>query len=103
VNIKMRNNKLLVKQIKEDLTESEGIIYNSPNQHKSFRGEVVAVDLCSTFKTSDIVYFSEFAGEQISFNAEDYIIIDSENVFAVEDTEETESSAGGCAYECQNN
>jgi chaperonin GroES len=94
--VKMVNNKLLVRQIKEDLKETDGVIYTSDQQHKSFKGEIISVDSSSTFKNGDMVYFSEFAGEKVSFEAEDYLIIDAENVFAVEEDDCTCGESQSC-------
>ena len=79
----MRNGKLLLRQIKQEDVSKDGVIYTDSQKHKSFKGEIMATDEDSGYEISDVVIFSEFAGEEVHIDDKAYLIVDSENIWGV--------------------
>ena len=82
--LKMKNDKLLLAIIKQKDVSKDGVIYTESQRHRSFKGEVIATSDDCGYEVGDIVVFSEFAGEEVSVDGKKCLIIDSENVWAVE-------------------
>ena len=85
MKIRMKNDKLLLELIKQEDVSKDGVIYTESQRHKSFKGKIIATDDDSGYELGDVVIFSEYAGENVHVDGKDCLIIDSENIWGVED------------------
>ncbi len=93
-NIKPIGNRVLIELIKISNTTESGFILSSEDKVEQQKGKVVSLgagygdekEIISNIKIGDIVYFSQYGGEEIKNEQGEVIrkIIDIGNVFAVE-------------------
>ena len=87
--------RVLVKPLAAEETSAGGIILPERAQEKPREGEVIAVGpgkLLDTgerkamgVKTGDVVVYSEYGGTEISWEGDDYLLIDEGSILAVKE------------------
>jgi chaperonin GroES len=84
MNFQPLGNRVLVKRVEEATTTMSGIIIPDNAKEKPSRGEVVAVSKeVEVLATKDQVLFSKYAGNEVSFEGEKYIVLDVEDIFGI--------------------
>ncbi len=88
VNIKPLADRVLVQPAPAEEKTSGGIIIPDTAKEKPQKGTVVAVgagtkDNPITVKTGDNVLYGKYAGTEISFDGEDYLIMRESDIYAV--------------------
>jgi co-chaperonin GroES (HSP10) len=79
-------NNILVKEIKEDVKSSGGIILGDGSDIKFHRGVIKAVgENISKVKEGDVVYFDRHRIYPINYNGDEYLVMNYENVVLIED------------------
>jgi len=84
-NVKPLDDKILVKIIKENSTNSSGIILPEDSQEeKPTLGEVLAVGDSEMIKVKvgDKILFTKFSGTEIKINDEDHLVLSATDVLA---------------------
>jgi len=77
--IKPIGERVLVQQIKED---SSIVVPDAIDEGKLPQGEVIAVGDIDDVKPGDIVYFSDFAGQEIEYEDTNYLILKLSEILA---------------------
>ncbi len=80
--------RVVLKQLEAEEKTKSGIILSSGSQEKPQAAEVVAVgpgteDVKMELQVGDKVYYTKYAGVEVKFEGEDYIIIKQSEVLAV--------------------
>jgi chaperonin GroES len=84
MNFQPLGNRVLVKRVEEATTTMSGIIIPDNAKEKPSRAAVVAVSKeVEVLKNGDEVLFGKFAGNEVSFNGEKYIVLDIEDIFGI--------------------
>ncbi len=88
VNIKPLADRVLVQPAAAEEKTSGGIIIPDTAKEKPQRGNVVAVgagtkDNPITVKVGDNVLYGKYAGTELSFEGEDYLIMRESDIYAV--------------------
>lgn len=93
VNIRPLHDRILVRRMKEDEKTAGGIIIPDTAKEKPQKGEVVATgngrvnEDGKTFplevKKGDKVLFSKYAGTDLKFGSEDYLMITENDVLGI--------------------
>ena len=93
MKVRPLGNKVLIKRDEVPETTEGGIIIPDTASEKPLEGEVVAVGAGRTLengktvkpsvKKGDIVFFSPYAGTDISLEGDDYLIVDENEVIAI--------------------
>lgn len=82
------NDRVLVKPAKADEKTAGGIIIPDTAKEKPQKGTVVAVgpgkdDQAMTVKQNDTVLYGKYAGQEVSHNGEDYIIMREDDILLI--------------------
>jgi chaperonin GroES len=82
------NDRVVVKPAPADEKTTGGIIIPDTAKEKPQRGEVVAVgpgksDQKMTVKKGDIVLYGKYAGQEISYKGEDYLIMREDDILVI--------------------
>ncbi len=84
MNFQPLGKRVLVKRVEESNTTSSGIIIPDNAQEKPSKGEVVAVSSeVSELACGNVVIFGKFSGNEISIDAEKYLVINVEDIFGI--------------------
>ena len=84
MNFTPLGNRVLVKRVEETNTTSSGIIIPDNAKEKPSRGSVVAVSAeVTVLKNNDEVLFGKYAGNEVSFAGEKYIVLEVEDIFGI--------------------
>ena len=87
MKIKPMDDRVLVSYVEEETKTASGIIIPDTAKEKPTMGEVVAVgtdeELKELLKVGDKVLFGKYGGEEISFDGNDYKIIQRSDILAV--------------------
>ncbi|WP_457744161.1 co-chaperone GroES [Sulfurimonas sp.] len=84
MNFKPLGKRVLVKRVEENNTTSSGIIIPDNAKEKPSRGEVVAVSSEVTeLKNGDEVLFGKYSGNEVSLDAQTYIVLETDDVFGI--------------------
>ncbi len=80
--------RVVLKQLEAEEKTKSGIILSSGSQEKPLEAEVIAVgpgtdDVKMELEKGDKVFYSKYAGTEIKFEGEEYIIIKQSDVLAV--------------------
>lgn len=76
---------ILVKEIKEDLKSSGGIILGSGQDIKFHRGVIEAVgENIDKVKPGDVIHFDRHRIYPINYKGEEYLVMNYENIVIVE-------------------
>lgn len=77
---------ILVKEIKEDVKSSSGIILGNGSDVKFHRGVIEAVgENIDKVKPGDVVHFDRHRIYPINYNGQEYLVMNYENIVIVED------------------
>jgi len=84
MNFQPLGKRVLVKRLEEANTTASGIIIPDNATEKPSQGEVVAVSSeVSELKLTDKVVFAKFSGNEVSLNAEKFLVLDVEDIFGI--------------------
>ena len=84
MNFQPLGKRVLVKRVEEATTTMSGIIIPDNAKEKPSRGEVVATSKeVEVLQNGDQVLFGKYAGNEVSFEGEKYIILDVEDIFGI--------------------
>jgi chaperonin GroES len=84
MNFQPLGKRVLVKRVEEANTTASGIIIPDNATEKPSQGEVVAVSSeVSEVKLSDKVVFGKFSGNEITINAEKFLVLELEDIFGI--------------------
>ena len=84
MNFQPLGKRVLVKRVEESNTTSSGIIIPDNAQEKPSKGEVVAISSeVSELACGNVVIFGKFSGNEISIDAEKYLVINVEDIFGI--------------------
>ncbi len=87
MNIQPIDDRLLVERIEQEEQKVGSIIIPDTAKEKPQMGKVVAVgtdeELGEIFKEGDSVLFAKFAGDEISYEGTDYLILSRADVLAI--------------------
>ncbi len=84
------NDRVLVKPAEAETTTKGGIIIPDTAKEKPQRGTVVAVgpgkeDVPMAVKVNDVVLYGKYAGQEVSHNDVDYLIMKQDDILLVLD------------------
>jgi chaperonin GroES len=90
MNFKPINDRVVVKPAPAEEKTKGGIIIPDTAKEKPQRGEVVAVgpgkdDKKMTVNTGDIVLYGKYAGQEMNYEGEDYLIMREDDILVVLD------------------
>lgn len=88
LNIKPLADRVIVKAAQAEQKTAGGIIIPDTAKEKPQRGEVIAVgngkkDEPMTVKVGDVVLYGKYAGTEINYNGEDYLIMKESDILAI--------------------
>lgn len=92
MNLKPLGDRVIVKQAEAEETTASGIILTTKDQEKPQRGEVIAVGegkyvdgelIAVPVKVGDTVIYGKYGGQEITVDGEDYLIMRSDDLYAV--------------------
>jgi len=84
MNFQPLGKRVLVKRLEEANTTASGIIIPDNATEKPSQGEVVAVSAeVSELKLTNKVVFGKFSGNEITLDAEKYLVLDVEDIFGI--------------------
>ena len=87
MKLKPLDDRIIIKQLEAEEKTTGGIILPDTAKEKPTMGEVVAVgtdeELKELIKVGDKVLFGKYGGEEISFDGNDYKIIQRSDILAV--------------------
>ncbi len=87
MKVKPMDDRVLVSFLEEETKTASGIIIPDTAKEKPTMGEVVAVgtdeELKELLKVGDKVLFGKYGGEEISFDGNDYKIIQRSDILAI--------------------
>ena len=84
------NDRVLVKPAPAETTTKGGIILPDTAKEKPLRGEVISVgpgkdNIAMTVKKGDIVLYGKYAGQEVSFDGVDYLIMREDDILIILD------------------
>ena len=90
INIKPLADKVIVQQAKAETKTASGIIIPDTAQEKPQKGNVVAVGKGTkenpiTVKVGDSVLYGKYAGTELKYKNEDYLIMKESDILAIID------------------
>jgi len=92
MNIKPLFDRVVIKQVEAEETTKSGIVLPGNAKEKPQEAEVLAVgpggvvdgkEITMQVKVGDRVIYSKYAGTEIKFNSEEYIIVKQSDILAV--------------------
>jgi len=84
--------RVVLKQLEAEETTKSGIILSGKAQEKPQQAEVVAVgpggtvdgkEVSMEVKAGDLVFYSKYAGTEVKFDDEEYVIVRQSDILAV--------------------
>jgi len=86
MNFQPLGKRVLVKRVEETNTTMSGIIIPDNAKEKPSRGEVVAVSKEVTeLENGNQVLFGKYAGSEVSFEGEKFMVLEVEDIFGIID------------------
>ena len=84
------NDRVLVKPADAEETTKGGLIIPDTAKEKPQRGTVIAVgpgkeDIKMTVKIDDLVLYGKYAGQEVSHNGEDFLIMKEDDILLILD------------------
>lgn len=84
------NDRVVVKPAAAEERTAGGLIIPDTAKEKPQRGEVVAVgpgkkDVPMTVKKGDVVLYGKYAGQELNYKGEDYLIVKQDDILVVLD------------------
>ncbi len=84
------NDRVVIKPAPAEERTAGGLIIPDTAKEKPQRGEVVAVgpgktDVEMTVKTGDVVLYGKYAGQELNYKGEDYLVIKQDDILVVLD------------------
>ncbi|MBU0580223.1 MAG: co-chaperone GroES [Candidatus Margulisbacteria bacterium] len=93
LKIKPLADRVVIKQIEDEMKTKSGIVLPDNAKEKPQQGEVIAVGpgrvldngerLTPEVKEGDIVFFSKYSGDEIKVDGVEYKIIEERNILAI--------------------
>ncbi len=93
MNLKPLNDRIIVKRVESEERTSGGIYIPESAKEKPIQGKVVAVGkgkvkedgtvLPLDLKVDDVVLFGKYAGTDVKYQGEEYLILREDDIFAV--------------------
>ena len=84
MSLKPLGKRVLIQREAEQTTTASGIILPDNAKEKPSQGEVVAVSNdVAVLACGDKVVFGKYSGNEISLDAEKYLVIDVEDIFGI--------------------
>ena len=88
INIKPLGNNVILQQANAETTTASGIIIPDTAQEKPQQGHVLAVgsgtkDHKMSVKVGDTVLYSKYAGSELNYEGEDYLIVKESDILAI--------------------
>tara|TARA_B100000767_G_C19375622_1_gene373729 strand:+ start:252 stop:533 length:282 start_codon:yes stop_codon:yes gene_type:complete len=88
INIKPLGNNVILQQAKAETKTASGIIIPDTAQEKPQKGHVLAVgsggkDYKMTVKVGNTVLYSKYAGSELSYEGDDYLIVKESDILAI--------------------
>jgi len=87
MKIKPLDERVLVKPQPEEEKTAGGLIIPDTAKEKKHQGDVIAVgtdeDLQKVVNVGDVVLYGRYAGDEVTVDGEDYLLIDRKNILAV--------------------
>ena len=82
------NDRVVVKPAKAETKTAGGIIIPDTAKEKPQKGEVVAVgpgkeDIAMTVKKGDKVLYGKYAGQEMNYKGEDYLIMREDDILVI--------------------
>ena len=87
-NIKPLGNNVILQQANAETTTASGIIIPDTAQEKPQKGHVLAVgsgtkDHKMSVKVGDTVLYSKYAGSELNYEGDDYLIVKESDILAI--------------------
>lgn len=84
------NDRVVIKPAPAEERTAGGLIIPDTAKEKPLRGEVVAVgpgkkDHSMTVKKGDVVLYGKYAGQELSYKGQDYLIVKEDDILVVLD------------------
>jgi len=84
------NDRVVVKPAAAEERTAGGLIIPDTAKEKPQRGEVIAVgpgkkDVPMTVKKGDVVLYGKYAGQELNYKGEDYLIVKQDDILVVLD------------------
>lgn len=84
------NDRVVIKPATAEERTAGGLIIPDTAKEKPLRGEVVAVgpgktDHTMTVKAGDIVLYGKYAGQELNYKGQDYLIVKEDDILVVLD------------------
>lgn len=93
MNLKPLGDRIIVKAAEAETKTQSGLYLTTSSQEKPQRGEVLAVGegrydaegrrIPMDVKVGDVVIYSKYGGTEVKFEDEEYLILRSDDIFAV--------------------
>ena len=88
INIKPLGNNVILQQANAETTTASGIIIPDTAQEKPQKGHVLAVgsgtkDHKMSVKVGDTVLYSKYAGSELNYEGDDYLIVKESDILAI--------------------
>ena len=88
INIKPLADRVIIEQAAAETTTASGIIIPDTAQEKPQKGNVMAIgngtkDNPITVKTGDTVLYGKYAGTELKYKDEDYLIMKESDILAI--------------------
>lgn len=82
------NDRVVIKPFSAEEKTTGGIIIPDTAKEKPQKGEVIAVgpgkdDIKMTVKKGDIVLYGKYAGQEINYESEDYLIMREDDILVI--------------------
>ncbi len=88
MNLRPLGDRVVLKQLEEENVTTSGIMVAVANKEKPNKATVVAVgsgtaDVKMEVKVNDIVLYAKYAGTEVKFEKDEYIVVRQEDILAI--------------------
>ena len=84
MNFQPLGNRTLVERLEEATTTASGIIIPDNAKEKPSQGKVVAIgEEVEQIAAGDVVVFGKYAGNEITIDGTQYLIIDADEIYGI--------------------
>lgn len=92
MSLKPLNDRVILKQLEAEETTKGGIILTTQSKEKPQEAEVIAVGpgavvdgkvMPMTVKVGEKVVYSKYAGTEVKYNGEEYIVVKESDILAI--------------------
>jgi len=84
MNFKPLGDRLLIQRVEESNTTASGIIIPDNAKEKPSKGKVIAIgNEVEDISVDDTVVFGKYSGNEISIDGEEYLIMESSDIFGL--------------------